>query len=90
MFLSRGHVDPVYKIYLNGMPLEIVSEFRYLGVIIISGMLWSNQVKLVAVKAKAVIGMIYRKFYSFCNTVTLLKLYKAPSAVLFICVGSST
>ena len=59
MFLSRGYVDLVYKTYLNDMPLEIVSEFRYLSITITSEMSWSNQVRLVAVKAKAVIGMIY-------------------------------
>ena len=36
-------------------------------------------------------GMIYRKFYHFCGTSTLLRLYKAfVKPHLFLCVGSAT
>ena len=64
------------SLLLNSESLE-VAQFKYLGVTLTDDLSWSKQVSLVVSKARRILGMIYRKFYRFCGTSTLLRLYKA-------------
>ena len=64
-------------IFLNNDSLEEVTQFKYLGVTITDDLSWSKQVCSVVSKARRILGMIYHKFYRFCGTSTLLRLYKA-------------
>ena len=65
------------SLFLNNDSLEEVTQFKYLGVTITDDLSWSKQVSSVVSKARRILGMIYRKFYRFCGTSTLLRLYKA-------------
>ena len=47
--------DPV--IYLYGLPLESVSTFKYLGVLLTSDLSWSGHVKNACTKARQLIGL---------------------------------
>ena len=67
----------ITSLFLNNDSLEEVTQFKYLGVIITDDLSWSKQVSSVVSKAKRILGTIYRKFYRFCGTSTLLRLYKA-------------
>ena len=72
--LMEGQIT---SLLLNSESLEEVAQFKYLGVTITDDLSWSKQVSSVVSKARRILGMIYRKFYRFCGTSTLLRLYKA-------------
>ena len=67
----------ITSLFLNNDSLEEVTQFKYLGVTITDDLSWSKRVSSVVSKARRILGMIYRKFYRFCGTSTLLRLYKA-------------
>ena len=67
----------ITSLFLNNDSLEEVTQFKYLGVTITDDLSRSKQVSSVVSKARRILGMIYRKFYRFCGTSTLLRLYKA-------------
>ena len=60
---------------LQSVPLDRVFQSKYLGVIICHNLCWSAHISEIAARSKKIIGLIYRKFYRFCNTITLRKLY---------------
>ena len=60
---------------VDGTPLTIVAEYKYLGVTIASDLSWSSHIANVCTKSRRLTGMIYRRFYTNCNSHTLLKLY---------------
>ena len=70
---KKSYAPP--SITINQTPIESVREFKYLGVLLTSNLSWSSHVKAVCSKARRLIGMIYRRFYKFCNTATLRQLY---------------
>ena len=61
--------------FLNGCPLEEVPTFKYLGVIISSDLSWSQHIEGICSKARKIIGMLYRRYYQYADSSTLLKLY---------------
>ena len=63
--------------FLNGLQLEQVSRYKYLGVIINESLSWSEQVNCVSTRAKGILRYIYRQFYRFCCRSALLKLYSS-------------
>jgi len=48
---------------LNGNPVERVSEFKYLGIIINEDLSWSKQVAAVVTRSQQILGVIFCKFY---------------------------
>jgi len=75
--LNNVETENPPDILLNGNPVERVSEFKYLGIIISEDLSWSKQVAAVVTKSRKILGVIFRKFYPWCDTSTLLKLYIA-------------
>ena len=67
----------ITSLFLNNDSLEDIPQFKYRGVTITDDLSWSKQVSSVVSKARRILGMIYCKFYRFCGTSTLLRLYKA-------------
>jgi len=63
------------SIFLNGCPLEEVPTFKYLGIIISSDLSWSQHIEGICSKARKIIGMLYRRYYQYADSSTLLKLY---------------
>ena len=61
--------------FLNGCPLEEVPTFKYLGIIISSDLSWSQHIERICSKARKIIGMLYRCYYQYADSSTLLKLY---------------
>jgi len=49
--------------------------YRYLGLLISSDLSCSNHIQSVCTKARKILTYIYRKYYRFSNTATLLQLY---------------
>ena len=67
MFLSYRRsifINSLPPLCLSGSPLELVTEFKYLGVTISSSS-WSRKL----------LGLLYRQFYFYSDTSTLLHLY---------------
>ena len=51
--------------------------YKYLGLLISSDLSWSNHIQSVCSKARKRVGLIYRKYYRFSDTATLLQLYRS-------------
>ena len=58
---------------LKNVTLEQVESYKYLGVTISSSLSWSEHIHSVCMKARRLVGLLYRKFY----TDVLFKLYTA-------------
>ena len=57
---KRTHCLPTTLLHLNGSPLETVSTFKYLGVLVSSTLQWSPHIQKVCSKARKIIGLLYR------------------------------
>ena len=60
---------------LNGLPLKRVNSYKYLGVHITSDLMWSSHILNICNKTRRLIGIMYRRFYKYSSSNTLLKLY---------------
>ena len=72
---KRQAILPPTPLTVMGNTLDKVSSFKYLGVWITKDLSWSKHVSEVCIKAKKVIGLIYRQYYQHSNTDTLKQLY---------------
>ena len=71
MFISRKwthSISPLHCIYN--------SNKKYLGVILISDLAWSEHITRICTKARELTGLLYRRFHH-CNPELMLRLYKA-------------
>ena len=78
MFLSYRRsifINSLPPLCLFGSPLELVTEFKYLGVTICSSLSWSPHISNICAKARKLLGLLYRQFYFYSDTSTLLHLY---------------
>ena len=60
---------------VDGTALIRVYEYKYLGVVITSDLSWRPHITNMCNKARKLIGLLYRRFYSNSNSTTLLRLY---------------
>ena len=75
MIISRKRRKRSYPpLFLNGLQLEQVSRYKYLGVIVNESLSWSDQANYVSTRAKRTLAYIYRRF---CCRSALLKLYSS-------------
>ena len=79
MLISRKKNSnlPPPAITVGGTPLTTVSSVRYLGLQIRSDLSWSTHVANLCIKARRLIGLLYRRFGKHADSATLLKLYKS-------------
>lgn len=66
---------PSAGLQLDGIALEQVNSYRYLGVVVSSKLTWSEHIEQVCSKARKLVGMLYRQFYSWADTPILLLIY---------------
>ena len=71
----QSFVCSLPPLYVNNLPLELVTSYKYLGVILTCNLSWSPHIQAICSKARKVIGFIYRTFYKHCTFQTLVKLY---------------
>ena len=71
----RGRSVPNCTLALNGQPMERVHQYKYLGVVLTDDLTWSAHIREITNKARKVIGLLYRQFYSMSSTPSLLQLY---------------
>ena len=62
-------------LYLNKVLLEEVEEYKYLGVLIDRNLSWPNHITKVCKKARKIIGLSYRQFYSNSSPDNFKQLY---------------
>ena len=78
MIVSRKHKPSLPPtLCLGSTPLERVHMYKYLGVILTSNLSWSEHINSVCMKARKLIGVLFRRFYAHTNQLTLFKLYIA-------------
>ena len=53
---------------LGGVTLYRVENYRYLGVLVSSILTWSEHIEHVCAKARKLVGMLYRQFYSWADS----------------------
>ena len=77
MIISRLKSNSVQApaLTLYGKPLEKVSLYKYLGVTITDDLSWSTHIDQISSKARRIVGLIYRQFYTWSSPSTLLQLY---------------
>ena len=78
MFFSLKHqqsFDSLPSLLLSNIPFERVYSFKYLGLILSCNLSWSKHITCIIKRAKRLIGLIYRQFYSLSSPKTLLSLY---------------
>jgi len=62
---------------INGVAMERVDDYKYLGVWITSNLSWSKHISEVCHKARQKVGILHHKRYRSTNNATVLKLYLA-------------
>ena len=63
------------SLYLNDSPIDQVTSFKYLGVLISSNLSWSPHILSICRKSRKLIGILYRLFYRHTSPPALFKLY---------------
>ena len=66
---------PVPQLRPHNNLLERVLSYKYLGVIISDDLTWSTHINEISNKARKIVGLIYRQFYSWSSPQALLQLY---------------
>ena len=78
MLVSRKTVHSLPPtLTVDGIPLTLVTEYKYLGVTIASNLSWNLHITNICNKTRRLVGMFYRRFYINSSPETLLKLYVA-------------
>ena len=72
MLISRKRV-PSHPFLLNGMLLEQVETFKYLGVLLSSDLSWYSHISSICTKVKK---LLYRRFSNNVQSERLLEMYK--------------
>ena len=65
MIVSRKHNPSLPStLCLGSTPLKRVHMYKYLAVILTSNFSWSQHINSVSMKARELIGLLYRHFYA--------------------------
>ena len=78
MFFSlrrQSSFDSLPPLLLSTVPFVRVYSFKYLGLILSCNLSWSSHINSVIKRAKRLVSLIYRQFYSLSSSQTLLSLY---------------
>ena len=67
--------SPSNPLKLFGCAMERVDCCKYLGLMITNNLSWSAHISSICSRAKKILGLIYRRFYSSANQDTLKQLY---------------
>ena len=70
---SRAVLSQTMLLY--GEPMERVTNYRYLGVILTEDLSWSLHVDRISCKTRRLVGMLYRRFYRWATPRALTRLY---------------
>ncbi len=71
---KRNAIQPP-QLQLNGVPLEQVEHFKYLGIFFSSDLIWSTHVDSICSRARKLV-VLFRRFSANVDSQTLLEMYK--------------
>ena len=72
---SFSYFDSFSKLTILQSPIERVSSFRYLGIILSSSLSWSPHISFVCNKSRKILGLLFRHFSPHSSPSTLIRLY---------------
>ena len=72
---KRSPITPANFLQLHDIPLQQVDCYKYLGLLLTSNLTWSTHINSICLKAKRILGLLYRRFYANTNQETLKQLY---------------
>ena len=77
MMISRRRTPEIQvpPLTLNGLPLERVETFKYLGLLLSSDLSWFNHIDSVCSRAKRILGLLYRQYYRHADSEAIRQLY---------------
>ena len=67
--------DSFPKLTISKSPIEHVSSFRYLGIILSSSLSWSPLISFVCNKSRKILGLLFRHFSPHSSPSTLIRFY---------------
>ena len=70
---SRAVPSPTMLLY--GQPMEWVTNYKYLGVLLTEELSWSLHIEKISCKTRRLVGMLYRRFYRWATPSALTRLY---------------
>ena len=77
MVITRKRNSNPSTMSLNHIPLEMVYQYKYLGVTLSSDLSWSAHIKEICAKGRKLLGLLYRQFSNNTDPNVLAKLYVA-------------
>ena len=63
---------------LSDQLMELVQNYKYLGVVVSSDLSWSKHIQLICVKAKKILGLLHRNLQNTSMTPVLYKALVRP------------
>ena len=72
---KRKPVTLNYSLTLNNSNLEQVESYKYLGLLLTSDLSWSPHISSICLKARKILNLLYRRFYSNVSQDVLKQLY---------------
>ena len=77
MTISRKKkpITPQRALTLNNGILEQVESYKYLGLLLTADLSWSPHISSICLKARRILGLIYRRFYGNVSQDALKQLY---------------
>ena len=85
---SGAPLLPEFMLMLNGQVLDQVDMYKYLGILLSKDLSWSPHIDAVCTKARKILGLLYRRFYQFCNQIwcTPTVIHITCEALLRVCL----
>ena len=77
IFISRkkSRTLPSPRLSLNGIVLDRVHCYKYLGITLTSDLSWLPHISNCCKKTRKLVGLFYRRFYQHASSSTMLRLY---------------
>ena len=80
---KRQPLFPHQEIFISSSQIERVQSYCYLGVIVNQRISWSEHIQHLCLKVRKLIGMMYRQFYTWADTLTLRTVYLKLNSTAF-------
>ena len=82
----QPHLPPT-GLVIGNETLEQVDCYLYLGVLVTSKISWADHIEHICCKARRLVGILYRQFYAWADTSTMLRICHLHSSTLRVCMS---
>ena len=72
---KKSPTIPGHPLVLLGSPMQKVDCYKYLGLLMTKDLTWSAHITSICSKAKKILGLTYRRFFTSSNQETIKQLY---------------